>query len=202
MSVLDYQGYSARIEFDAEDEVFFGRIAGIRDSVSFHADNVADLKVAFHEAVEDYIETCTKIGKSPQKPYSGNLQFRVEPELHHRAAEAAELSGMSLNQWGECLLQQALTHEEARAVNPGRKVNVIRQRDGLFVAVAQTPCGEVGRRYATIKQAAMNGLGKEPGRYAAAKTVAGSALSLGHKTAKNKRAKTDERVRTQYQKAK
>lgn len=52
-----YKGYAARVEFDAEDEIFTGRIAGIRDMVGFHADNVADLKEAFHEAVDDYLET-------------------------------------------------------------------------------------------------------------------------------------------------
>lgn len=107
MNVVTYKGYSARVEFDAEDEVFFGRIAGIRDGVAFHADNVADLKTAFREAVEDYIETCAKIGKSPQKPYSGNLMLRIDPEVHAKAALAAELAGKSLNQWSEEALAKA-----------------------------------------------------------------------------------------------
>ncbi|BCH20490.1 type II toxin-antitoxin system HicB family antitoxin [Mesorhizobium sp. L-8-3] len=53
-----YKGYAARTEFDAEDEIFIGRIAGIHDFVGFHADNVADLITAFHEAVNDCVETC------------------------------------------------------------------------------------------------------------------------------------------------
>ena len=52
MKALSYKGYSARIEFDGDDEIFFGRIAGIQDVVGFHADTVTDLKAAFHEAVE------------------------------------------------------------------------------------------------------------------------------------------------------
>jgi predicted HicB family RNase H-like nuclease len=39
-----------------------------RDGVGFHADTVADLKAAFREAVDDYVETCAKIGKDPQSP--------------------------------------------------------------------------------------------------------------------------------------
>ena len=54
---------------------------------------------AFHEAVEDYVATCAKVGKSPQKPYSGNVMFRISPQAHANAALAAELSGKSLNQW-------------------------------------------------------------------------------------------------------
>lgn len=63
--------------------------------------------VAFHEAVEDYIETCAKIGKEPQKTYSGQVMFRVSPEIHRKAALAAELSGKSLNQWAEEVLDRA-----------------------------------------------------------------------------------------------
>lgn len=102
-----YKGYSARIDYDDEDGIFVGRIAGIRDGVGFHADSVAELREAFHEAVEDYLETCAKIGKEPQKAFSGQMMFRVKPELHRRAAVAAELAGKSLNQWAEDLLDRA-----------------------------------------------------------------------------------------------
>lgn len=107
MSAMNYKGYSARIEYDDADEIFFGRIAGITDGVSFHADTVKDLKAAFHEAVNDYIRTCAVIGKPPQKSYSGKLMLRVSPEVHAAAARAAELSGKSLNAWGEEALRQA-----------------------------------------------------------------------------------------------
>ena len=106
---MNYKGYSARIEFDAEDEIFFGRLANVSDVVGFHADSVSYLKQAFHEAVDDYIETCRKLGKAPQKPYSGKMMFRVNPEVHARAAKAAELAGKSLNQWAEELLDKAST---------------------------------------------------------------------------------------------
>lgn len=111
MKALSYKGYSARIEFDGEDEIFVGRIAGIQDVVGFHADTVTDLKAAFHEAVNDYIETCRKVGKVPQKTLSGNLMLRVSPEVHSRAAMAAELAGKSLNEWG----QEAIAHAIEKA---------------------------------------------------------------------------------------
>ena len=106
-NTMNYKGYSARIDYDDEDAIFMGRIAGIRDGVGFHADTVEGLRVAFHEAVEDYIETCAKIGKEPQKTYSGQVMFRVSPEIHRKAALAAELSGKSLNQWAEEVLDRA-----------------------------------------------------------------------------------------------
>ena len=73
------KGYAARIDYDNDDQVFTGRIAGIRDGVGFHADTVDGLRQAFHEAVEDYLETCAKIGKEPQKHTSGQVMFCVSP---------------------------------------------------------------------------------------------------------------------------
>jgi predicted HicB family RNase H-like nuclease len=101
MNTMSYKGYAARVEFDDEDGIFFGRIAGIRDGVGFHGDNVADLRNAFREAVDDYIATCAKVGKEPQKPYSGQIMVRVDPAVHARAALAAELAGKSLAKWAE-----------------------------------------------------------------------------------------------------
>ena len=106
---MSYKGYSARVEYDDEDGIFVGRIAGIRDGVGFHADSVAELREAFHDAVEDYLETCASIDKEPQKAFSGQMMFRVNPELHRRAAVAAELAGKSLNQWAEEILSRATT---------------------------------------------------------------------------------------------
>jgi len=102
-----YAGYAASVEFDPEDEIFVGRVLGIRDLVSFHADSVSDLKAAFHEAVDDYLEACRATGKLPDKPYSGNLMLRVDPAVHSKVALAAESAGKSLNQWGEEVLRKA-----------------------------------------------------------------------------------------------
>jgi predicted HicB family RNase H-like nuclease len=68
MNAMNYKGYAARVDYDDQDGLFVGKIAGLRDGVGFHADNVPDLKAAFAEAVEDYLETCAKVGKTPNKP--------------------------------------------------------------------------------------------------------------------------------------
>ena len=106
-SVMIYKGYSARVEYDDEDAIFTGRLAGIRDGVGFHADTVAGLRTAFHEAVADYLETCVRLGREPQRAFSGQMMFRVNPEVHRRAVVAAELAGKSLNAWAEEVLGKA-----------------------------------------------------------------------------------------------
>ncbi len=67
MTAMSYKGYAASVGLDPDDAVFFGKVAGIRDVVGFHADTVADLIAAFHEAVDDYVATCAKVGKRPQR---------------------------------------------------------------------------------------------------------------------------------------
>jgi predicted HicB family RNase H-like nuclease len=99
MKTMTYKGYAARIEYSDEDGCFIGHVAGIQDVVGFHGESVAELRAAFEEAVDDYLETCEKLNRSPQKPYSGNLMLRVPPELHAAVATAAEVSGQSINQW-------------------------------------------------------------------------------------------------------
>ena len=106
-NTMNHKGYAARIQYDDDDGIFTGQIAGIQDRVGFHADTVEGLREAFHEAVEDYIETCAKVGKEPQKAFSGQVMFRVSPEVHRKAAIAAELAGKSLNQWAEEVLDRA-----------------------------------------------------------------------------------------------
>jgi predicted HicB family RNase H-like nuclease len=106
-NVLEYKGYSARVELDPEDECFVGRLAGINDVVGFHGSTIAEIKTAFREAVDDYIKTCAKAGKMAERPYSGKVMFRLSPETHAKAALAAQLQGLSLNQWAEQALSEA-----------------------------------------------------------------------------------------------
>ena len=107
-NTMTHRGHTARIDYDDEDALFTGRLAGIRYGVGFHADTVGGLRAAFRDAVEDYLETCARIGKDPQKSYSGQMMFRVNPDIHRKAALAAELAGKSLNQWAEDVLGKAV----------------------------------------------------------------------------------------------
>jgi len=104
---MNYKGYTARIEYSNEDNCFVGHIAGINDIVGFHGDSVTELHAAFEEAVDDYLETCQKIGKAPQKAYSGHIMLRVSPEIHARAAVLAAAHHKSLNAWVAELLSTA-----------------------------------------------------------------------------------------------
>ncbi|MEZ4619676.1 MAG: type II toxin-antitoxin system HicB family antitoxin [Caldilineaceae bacterium] len=109
MNMMTYQGYAARIEYSDEDGCFIGHIAGIRDVVGFHGESVDELRSAFTEAVDDYLETCERLGRTPQKPYSGKVMLRIDPALHARAAALAAAQGKSLNAWTQEQIQKAVS---------------------------------------------------------------------------------------------
>lgn len=99
MNTMTYKGYAAKIEYSDEDQCLVGHVAGIRDVIGFHADNVADLRKAFEEAVDDYLAYCVERGREPLRPASGKISLRIPPEIHSAINVAAEVSGKSVNQW-------------------------------------------------------------------------------------------------------
>jgi predicted HicB family RNase H-like nuclease len=92
--------------------VFFGKVEGIDDSISFEGKSVEDLKLAFHEAVEDYIVLCEQNGKQPQKAYKGSFNIRISPELHCKAAREAAITGVSLNQFIESAIREKVLNSK------------------------------------------------------------------------------------------
>ncbi|MCL2067074.1 MAG: type II toxin-antitoxin system HicB family antitoxin [Treponema sp.] len=107
-NTIVYRGYTAIVGFSAEDECLVGHIAGINDVIGFHADSVEEIRKVFHETVDDYLATCAKIGREPNKPYSGKVTLRLPPGLHAQLALQAEANGNSLNNWLVSTLRQAL----------------------------------------------------------------------------------------------
>jgi predicted HicB family RNase H-like nuclease len=107
MNTIHYKGYQANIVYDADDDILVGHIIHINDIIGFHGTSLKEIKAAFTEAVDDYLAHCKKTGKSPNKPYSGKVMFRIDPAVHAKAALAAQLKGVSLNQWAEEVLSEA-----------------------------------------------------------------------------------------------
>ncbi len=107
MNMMKYRGYVAHIEYDEEDRIFIGHLAGIKDIVGFHGAIVDELEGAFHDSVDNYIAISEETGRPVQKPYSGKLMLRVSPDVHAAVATAAQVHGKSINQWASEVLDQA-----------------------------------------------------------------------------------------------
>jgi predicted HicB family RNase H-like nuclease len=95
--MLEYNGYIGTVE--AEDGVFVGRVAGLRDVITFEGTTFAEVERAFRDSIDDYLAFCAQRGEPADRPYSGRIPLRVSPDTHRRAAMRAQAEGLSLNQW-------------------------------------------------------------------------------------------------------
>lgn len=95
--MMEYEGYVAVVEFDPTIDAFHGEVANTVDTITFEGRSVEELRTAFRESVDDYLEMCEREGRRPDHPYSGTFSLRLGPRLHRAAAVAAAARGMSLN---------------------------------------------------------------------------------------------------------
>ena len=112
---LSYNGYMASIHYSPSDELFFGKVMGVNDLVSFEGTSVEELKQGMKEAVDDYIETCEALGKSPEKSYKGVFNVRISSDLHKKVALLASQYNVTLNDFVKSVLQYASSHQELNA---------------------------------------------------------------------------------------
>ena len=98
-NILEYKDFIGSLNYTDEDECFYGKIEGINDLVTFEGASVKELKKAFKDAVEDYLELCKELNKEPYKSVKGSFNIRIEPKLHYSAIYTALKKGISLNQF-------------------------------------------------------------------------------------------------------
>lgn len=108
--VLQYKDYYATVHFSNEDDVFYGKVIGVNDLITFEGASVKALKDAFKEAINDYVETCKELDKTPDKTYKGNFNVRIPSELHKQAAVFAAIRNMSLNEFVRYAIGYTITH--------------------------------------------------------------------------------------------
>ena len=95
--MMQHKGYFGKVEFDAEAGILHGEVLGIRDVVTFQGRSVREIKKAFRDSVDDYLDFCRQRGESPEKPCAGRFVVRAKPDLHRRLKQLAHTSGKSLN---------------------------------------------------------------------------------------------------------
>lgn len=107
MKHLTYKGYIGTIEFDIEDNYLFGKLAYIRDLVTYQATTVKELEDEFKKSVELYLEDCQELNKKPDIPFKGVFNVRVNPDMHRHLAEIADERGITIN----AVVNKALENE-------------------------------------------------------------------------------------------
>lgn len=97
--MLKYKGYTGHVEFDDEAGIFHGEVSDTKDIITFQGKSVDEIKTAFRESIDDYIDFCASRGEKPDKPFSGKFILKMSPKLHHKIYITAIRSGKSLNKW-------------------------------------------------------------------------------------------------------
>ena len=108
MNTLEYKGYIGVIEFDDEAGIFHGEVVNLRDVITFQGDSVAELRQAFIDSIEDYLDFCAQRGEQPDKPLSGKLLLRLGPSLHRKIFVQAHKHQKSVNGWVTETLERAV----------------------------------------------------------------------------------------------
>jgi len=98
-NIMQYKGYYAKVEYDADENIFVGDVIGINDTLAFHCDNTKQIEDIFHHCIDEYIKTCEEVGKVPEKSYTGSFTVRVEPEEQRIAVLCANANNISFNQY-------------------------------------------------------------------------------------------------------
>ena|SRR2546427_4531117 len=120
--MMTYKGYTGKVDFDDEAGILFGRVIDIQDVITFKGTTVDEIRQAFRDSVDDYLEFCQELGKEPDRPFSGRLPFRTTPERHRKIFLAAKLAGKSINAWMDDTLAEAAERALQDRAEPARAV--------------------------------------------------------------------------------
>ena len=107
MSVMTVDNYHARIEFDADLDLFRGEILGLNGGADFYGKNPEELRAEFKRSLEVFLEVCAEKGLEPKRHFSGKFNLRISPQLHEKLAMAAQAKGKSINTVTQEALQES-----------------------------------------------------------------------------------------------
>mgnify|MGYP000048892475 CR=1 FL=1 len=103
---IEYEGFYGSVKYLPKDEIFHGKIVGIDSLIMFGGRTVDELKNDFHAAVDEYIQTCKKLGIEPLKSFKGSFNVRISPDQHRLLALTAKEKGTTINN----LVSQAIRY--------------------------------------------------------------------------------------------
>ncbi|MDR1371109.1 MAG: type II toxin-antitoxin system HicB family antitoxin [Dysgonamonadaceae bacterium] len=110
-NILKYKDLIAVVKYSEEDEAFIGKIKGISSVVSFEGQSVQELKSAFKDAAESYLDFCRRKGITEmQKSYTGVFNVRIDADLHRRAAITAKSHDVTLNAFVKKAIERNLEY--------------------------------------------------------------------------------------------
>lgn len=123
-NMMIYKGYYGSIMTNLEENILYGKLEFIRDLVSYEGNTPKDLRNAFEEAVDDYLDTCEQTDRTPEKPFKGSFSIRIGEDFHAQAAIAAFEKGISLNEFVKLSIENEL-----------RKINFFKEKEKIETSI-------------------------------------------------------------------
>jgi len=109
VNMMTLDEYSAKIDYDAELDLFRGEILGLSGGADFYGKNPRELRAEFRKSLNVFLEVCREKGMEPRRSYSGKFNLRIPADLHEKLAIVAQAEGKSIN----TLAQEALAQRVA-----------------------------------------------------------------------------------------
>lgn len=98
-NIMEYKGYWARIKYIDEDECFYGKVEGLKNSlILFEGKTVKELKKDFKNAIDEHLRMCKETNSDPERQCKGSLNVRLGIELHTKAKIKAIEEHISINE--------------------------------------------------------------------------------------------------------
>jgi len=104
--MMSLDGYNAKIEYDADLDMFRGEILGLNGGADFYGKNAKELRAEFKQSLQVFLDVCREKGLEPRRNYSGKYNLRISPGLHEKLAIVAQTEGKSINTLAQEALQQ------------------------------------------------------------------------------------------------
>jgi len=114
---MEYRGYLGKVDTDGEE--LYGTVVNLhRDHVDFRGRTIDDVRRAFHESVDSYLDGCRQDGEEPDLPFCGRFVVRLPADTHRRASTLARIKEESLNAVVVEVLEDYLSHQGVQDDSP------------------------------------------------------------------------------------
>lgn len=106
MNLMTLDDYQAKIEYDADLDLFRGEILSLNGGADFYGKNTRELRAEFRKSLQVFLAVCSEKGIEPRRNYSGKFNLRIPADLHEKLAIVAQAEGKSINTVAQEALQQ------------------------------------------------------------------------------------------------
>ena len=110
--MLEHKGYTGRVVFDDEADLFHGELIGLRDVVTFQGRSTEELRQAFEESVDDYLEFSDERSEPPNAPPKVQVVLPLPDTLANRIHDQATAAQMTNEAWVIHVLENHLTTQQ------------------------------------------------------------------------------------------